>query len=474
MQTEVPQFIRKMSRLLFGKPSDWRLERPAPPSPPRPGTHWLGPIFAIATMAVGWLAFKDARGDGNVPFSLFIGSVSILLMTWSNLLSTRLSILEALFGGLDRVYRWHRWFGALAVGAMWLHTQNVDDVKGIRGASRDVADAAEELAETSTNFLYALVAISFLRWIPTRWWRLTHKLLIIPYLIACWHFYTATKPYANDSGWGRWFLVFMLAGVAAWLYRVVWRDVIRRGLPHRVSRVDRTDDMLTVELQPLGRPMRYSAGQFAFLKFSSPGMSEPHPFTIASSPDEPFLRFMIKDLGDWTSQLVNVVAVGQQVIVEGPYGRLDPLPSHDVDQVLWIAGGVGITPFFGTAIARQPDNGPIPHLFYCVKSRREAPGLAELERADRESRIVLHLHESSEGRRLGAADLERTFGSNGLRRAHIVMCGPTSLMKSMRRAVRELGARHVHVEAFDIRTGIGPDLSRDVDQLLRERRTLRR
>ena len=47
-------------------------------------------------------------------------------------------------------------------------------------------------------------------------------------------------------------------------------------------------------------------------------------------------------------------------------------------------------------------------------------------------------------------------------------------MKSMRRAVRELGARHVHVEAFDIRTGIGPDLSRDVDQLLRERRTLRR
>ena len=419
-------------------------------------------------MLVGWLAFKDARGDeSNVGFALFIGSVSILLMAWSNILATRVSVLEGLFGGLDRMYRWHRWFGALAIGAMWLHTQTIDDVKGIRGASRDIANTAEDLAGTAQNLLYALVGISVLRWVPTRWWRLTHKLLVIPYAFACWHFYTATKPYANDSGWGRWYLAFMIAGLGAWTHRVIWRDVIRRGREHRVRTVERSAHTVTIELEPLGRQLHHDPGQFAFLKFASKGLAEPHPFTIASSPDEPFLRFMIRDLGDWTSRFCNEVRPGMRVIVEGPYGRLHPLPSDPTGATVWIAGGVGITPFFGAAISNEPTGGVVPHLFYCVKSRSDAPGLAELEAADREGRIVLHLHASEDGHRMQSHDLVRVFGPGGLRGAHVVMCGPTSLVKTMRRAAGELGARQIHVEGFDIRTGFGPDMSRDIDALLR-------
>jgi len=97
-------------------------------------------LFAIFSLCIGWFAFTNAVGDGNTSFALFIGSVSILMMAWSNLLSTRASSLEKVFGGLDHVYRWHRWFGALSVGAMWLHMEIVDDVKGIRGASKDIAD----------------------------------------------------------------------------------------------------------------------------------------------------------------------------------------------------------------------------------------------------------------------------------------------------------------------------------------------
>ncbi len=425
-------------------------------------------------MAVGWLAFKDARGDDGVGFALFIGSISILLMTWSNILSTRVAVIENAFGGLDRVYRWHRWFGALSVGAMWLHTQTIDDVKGVPGASRDIANAAEDLAGTATNILYVLVAVSLIRWLPTRWWRHTHKMLVVPYVIACWHFYTATKPYANESFWGRWFLVFMVLGVVAWLYRVVWRDAIRRGSTYRVSNVVREANTLIIELSPLHRPVAHSAGQFVFLKFTERGMSEPHPFTISSAPGEPTLRFMIRDLGDWTTRLIKTVRVGDQVLVEGPYGRLDLLPSHSVDNIVWIAGGVGITPFIGTAVSREPDDGPTPHLFYCVKSRNDAPGLAELEIAHQNGRISLHVHASDEGCRLNSAAMDTVFGTNGLADAHVVMCGPNSLIRSMRRSVRHLGMRRVHVEAFDIRTGVGPDLSRQVDHSLRDRNLLRR
>jgi ferredoxin-NADP reductase len=47
-----------------------------------------------------------------------------------------------------------------------------------------------------------------------------------------------------------------------------------------------------------------------------------------------------------------------------------------------------------------------------------------------------------------------------------VMCGPDGLIHDMRRNFRSAGARHVHVEGFDIRTGVGPDLSQEWDEVI--------
>ena len=463
----VVEKVQTLITTLLGTRSDWRLTKPVMPRVSRVNYTWIGPVMAVFTIFIGWFAFTNTVGDGNAAFALFIGSVSIMMMTWSNLLSTRILPLEQIFGGVDRMYVWHRWFGALSVGAMWLHLEMVDDVKGIRGASKDIADAAEDLAETGSTLLYILVAISLLRWIPTRWWRLAHKLLVLPYAFSCWHFYTSTKPYANASFWGSWFTGFMFLGLAAWLYRVLWRDMFRKGKLHTVSKIDITGNVLTIELEPIGTELKYQLGQFAFLKVKVPGLREPHPFTIASSPDEQCLRFVIRDLGDWTHRLITSLAVGNRVVVEGAYGHLAPIPSHPVDQVVWVAGGVGITPFLGTSISRLPNSGPTPHLFYCVPSRQNAPAIEMLEAADREGRIHLHVHASDEKNRLQPNHVISAIGGLRLQDAHIVMCGPDSLVKSMKSGLRRHGARHMHVEGFDIRSGVGPDLSRHLDDMVR-------
>ena len=153
--------------------------------------------------------------------------------------------------------------------------------------------------------------------------------------------------------------------------------------------------------------------------------------------------------------------------MEGAYGHLAPIPSHPVDQVVWVAGGVGITPFLGTSISRLPDNGPTPHLFYCVPSRQNAPAIEMLEAADREGRIHLHVHASDEKNRLQPDHIITALGGAQLQDAHIVMCGPDSLVKSMKSGLRRHGARHMHVEGFDIRSGVGPDLSRHLDDIVR-------
>ena len=452
-------------KTLMGSRSDWRLHRPELPGLSRPSVSWTGPIALLVATFVGWLAFKDAVGkEGNVAFALFIGSVSILLMAWSNVLSTRWRALEPFFGGLDRMYRWHRWFGALSVAAMWLHIQTVDDVKGIRGASKGVADAAEELAGLGEKALYVLVIASLIRWVPYRWWRQSHKLLIVPFVLASWHFHTATKPYANSSGWGRWFQALMLLGIVAWAYRVLWRDGVRRGRRYSVKSVEREGTVTALDLVPVGRPIRRRIGQFVFVRIGNGALSEPHPFTVASDPRDDVVRLLVKDLGDWSEQLAGRVNVGDEVLVEGPYGRLHLFPRRPATTV-WIAGGVGITPFL-SGLRAAPKGHPAPHLFFAVRSRADAPGLSDVERAAHDGHIDLHLHVSEEDCRLCAADLETHFGSSGLVGAHVVMCGPDALVRDMTKVVRNLGARNVHVEAFDIRTGVGPDLSREVDQVV--------
>ena len=467
MPRNTAERLLALGKTLLGSPRDWHLAKPNLPQLPKLSSNWIGPVVTVFSIFIGWFAFTNAIGDGNAAFALFIGAVSIMMMTWSNLLSTRAQPIEQIFGGVDRMYVWHRWLGALSVGAMWLHLEMVDDVKGIRGASRDVAEAAEELAETGSTLLYILVGISLLRWLPSRWWRLTHKLLVLPYAFACWHFYTSTKPYANVSFWGLWFTGFMLLGLAAWIYRVLWRDMIRRGKLHRVSNIEHVGNVISIELEAIGDPLKYKLGQFAFLKVKVPGLREPHPFTIASSPEEKCLRFVIRDLGDWTHLLVASLAIDDRVIVEGPYGHLAPIADHPVDQVIWVAGGVGITPFLGTSLSREPNDGPTPHLFYCVPSRYQAPAIDVLETAAREGRIHLHVHASDEKNRLEPHHVLTETSSDHLRNAHIVMCGPDSLVKSMKSGLRTKGARHMHVEGFDMRSGFGPDLSRDVDALVR-------
>jgi predicted ferric reductase len=72
-----------------------------------------------------------------------------------------------------------------------------------------------------------------------------------------------------------------------------------------------------------------------------------HPFTIASAPHEPDLRFVIKDTGSghFTGQLRKLAAsgsVGQMQVLES-YGKL-AVRLVEYACLFLVAGGIGITP----------------------------------------------------------------------------------------------------------------------------------
>jgi predicted ferric reductase len=460
----------QISRRALGRPSDWNLRRPRVVVL-RPGLSWIGPITVVASVAVSWSAFAGAIGEegGNVQYGLWIGAASTLLMAWSFVLALRPRFLEPFFGGLDQMYRVHRWAGSFAVVAMFLHTQAEPEIKnGIRGASRSIANDAEGLAGIAEIMLYVLVGISLVRWFPYRYWRWTHKLLGVPFVFASWHFYTAEKTYENASAWGWWFLGFMIAGSGAYVLRVIGRDMLRPGVRYRVSNISRQGSTTELRLAAVNKPIRHRVGQFAVVKLRIPGLREPHVFTIASSPEEPELRFFIRDLGDWTAKIQDAALTNAEVIIEGPYGRFQPLP-HDDRETVWVAGGVGITPFLSATASLSIRQQP-PTLIYCVRTRDDATALDALEKAARDGRIDLHLYSSSDGTRFDPAQLAAVVGPDRLRGAHVAICGPQTLVSDAAAAARRGGADEIETEAFDIRGGVGPDLSVTVEAILPNRR----
>ena len=457
-----------VTRRMLGSPRDWQIRRPRI-AMPSPHLGWLGPITVLATVGLSWFAFEGAigeEGEGNVAFGLFIGAASILLMAWSFVLALRPRVLEPVFGGLDSMYRVHRWAGTLAVIAMFLHTRMEPEIEdGFRGAGKRAADFAEELAGIAEIMLYVLIAISLIRWFPYRWWRLTHKLLGVPFLFACLHFYTAEKPYPNGSAWGWYFGLFMGAGLIAYGLRVVVRDVIFPGIRHTVTQATVNGTTLELAVRPDGRKLHHHAGQFAVVKVQKPGLREPHIFTIASGPDEPELRFFIRDLGDWTARMHAADLMGARVIVEGPYGRFEPTVAK-APRTVWVAGGVGITPFLSASRTLAPaPAGQRPVLFYAVRSVDDAMALDVLRQAEADGRIDLRLCSSTLGTRFNREMLVEHAGSD-LTGAHIAICGPVALVHDASAAARSLGATDIETEDFDIRQGFGPDLSRDVEALV--------
>lgn len=445
---------------VLGRPADWQLRMPWIRRP-RVALHWLGPLAVTASVFGSWFAFDGVTGlTPASAFSMWVGAGSILLMAWSFILALRLPFLERFWGGLDSMYRGHRWAGALAIPLMFLHTQIEPRTKGadvIAGASGNIANAAEDLAETGELMLYALIAVSLLRFIPYRWWKWTHKLFGLPFAFASWHFYTATKPYANGSPWGWWFTSFMLAGLGAYVARVFVRDTVGQGSKYTIVAAEHTDGLTRIEMEPKGVPLEFEAGQFAFLRVGRKGMREPHPFSIASPPDATNLTFYVRHLGDWSDRLPATDLIGTTVAVEGPYGAFEPT-SHSLDQTVWIAGGVGITPFLA-ALGETTLGGPRPTVLYAHKSADGDPLVALLKAAEADGRINLRLFCSPD--RLTSATLDELFPA-GMANHHVALCGPESLVKDMAQAAHARGARSIETEDFDMRQGFGPERSRQV------------
>ncbi len=95
---------------------------------------------------------------------------------------------------------------------------------------------------------------------------------------------------------------------------------------------------------PPGRKINHQAGQFCYVRPVGNGMpSQSHPFTISSKPDDEGVCITIKPVGDFTT-VIKKIELGSPVCIDGAYGQFSYKWVPPDSTLVFLAGGIGITP----------------------------------------------------------------------------------------------------------------------------------
>lgn len=418
-----------------------------------------GPL--LATLAVLYAALLGARTYAphgvDTALGVALGAASIAAMSLALILSARPRWIESLFGGLDRMYGVHKWLGITALALMIGHNTVEPELENVVRETQ-LGKLASDLGEFALNGFIGLILISWIKRIPfTRlelpWpiWRFTHRFTGLLFAVAAFHQLAIDKPAGLDGTLDLYMNGLSLAGLLAWLFSQFVAPALRPRA-FVLDSIERHGTVTEMTLRPTGRALRWHPGQFAFVSAPDAGMSEAHPFTIASAPNaDGSLRFGIKALGDWTRRLPGRLTPGQQLRVEGPYGRF--VFRKRVKRQVWLAGGIGITPFLAWAEALTGKDDQQIALVWAVMTRAEAFAAERLAAlAARHPGLTVQVVASSEEGRLTAERLVQV-APFPLRESQLFYCGPTGLLEAVSSGLKAIGQspRRVHCEAFELR-----------------------
>jgi len=384
--------------------------------------------------------------------SLSAGVAALSMMGTAALLSTRFNWIESAFGGLDRMYLTHKW---LAVSALILASFHL-----VFGADHEAWDTASilDISRPATRFvrqlsfvaLMTIVILALNRKIPYSVWRWWHKLSGPLFLIIVLHWLSIRSPLALASPAGIWLLVIASLGAAGAAYKLLfYRFVADHGV-YRVVQTEKGGSGLRLELAPVRRPVRFKAGQFGFIAMREDGLREPHPFTIASGESGENVHFVIRDLGDYTHRLIQSITVGMFAELYAPHGRFQR--PQAAKREVWIAGGVGISPFIAWLTDPEATDFERVVLFYFFTPGRELPRadvLNELAQKRGAQFVAISDGPASDDFRKRFAAIAEEAGKN----LSISFCGPHGLMRCVREAMRtnDVPEANLRFEYFDFR-----------------------
>jgi predicted ferric reductase len=426
---------------------------------PSLGTTLLAAV-AAANVALWLVARPPSQPTGRYVGEL-CGAEAVLLLSCALVLATLLPPIEHAFGGLDRVAVWHRRVATIAVLLLVPHL-----VLATSAADRYATAIGNGLGVVA---LLGLVVLSVWALAPrlraARWpgpvrrlarasyerWLTAHRLTGLFVIAAVVHGALVAPALHSSTLLRVTYLTVGGTGVAAYAYRELFARFVVPAHDYTVSDVRRPNETTTeVSLEPVRDPLVFVPGQFVVLSFGGAGGWQRHPFSVTSAPSERRLDVSIKAVGDYTHDLHDKVQPGTPAKAVGPFGGFDY--RHGGGDQIWIAGGIGITPFMSWIRSLDGSFDRSVDFYYSVRRQADALYLDEIEAAARQHPTL----------RTKVVDTERDglLTAEKVANAHprgtdvwVYMCGPPSMMTALATGFRVLGipTSRVRWEQFDIR-----------------------
>lgn len=375
----------------------------------------------------------------TATLSLACGVAALSLMATAAILGGRWPLPESLFGGLDRVYEAHKWLAVFALSLASVHLLFKASIRSWDAAAilALTPDWTRLVRQASFVGLMLIVMLALNRNIPYSVWRWWHRLSGPLFLIVVLHWLSIKSPLPLLSPVGIWLTALTGLGLAAAAYKLLLYPFLARHAAYQVVDVTRGPSAAQIELEPVGRGIAFRPGHFGFLRMKVDGLREPHPFTIAAAPSPGGrISFVVRALGDYTARLVSSIEPGMHADVYAPHGRFER--SAIAAREIWIAGGVGISPF----IAWMKDSQTVAlervSLFYFYTPGRVFPDIDVLRAMAAEKSVEFIPIATGPNTASFTQRFSEIVRSSDPSTLDVAVCGPRGLLDE----VRKLAASH--------------------------------
>lgn len=386
------------------------------------------------------------------------GLAGMALFAWNVLLSARLKIYNKLFLGLDNTYRAHHIIGSTAFILLLIHPLAItyryflsSPISAYEFIKPNLASPFRLVGTVALAMMTVLMIITLYINVKYELFVMAQRLLGLVLFIGGLHaiFVGGSSLRGGVMSLTVYYAVLLIAAAVVYIYRSVFHGNFAKYHRYKISKIINHDaGIYDLILSPADeKPLKFTPGQFAFIKTEEKGLlSQSHPFSMSSSPNDSFLRFSIKDLGDYTRELGSAKP-GTIVKIDGGYGTFSNQVIKSKRQI-WIAGGIGISPFL--SMAHSLEEGQEIDLYYSVKTKDEAVYLSELMRLPLKKpglKILPYYADES-----GFLSADYIFkNSNSPDEAVFLICGPAALMNSLRKQLRNknIPNRKIHTEEFN-------------------------
>jgi ferredoxin-NADP reductase len=188
---------------------------------------------------------------------------------------------------------------------------------------------------------------------------------------------------------------------------------------------------------------RHEAGQNALFRIA--GVEESRTFSIASAPHEPQLTIATRMRDSAFKRKLGSAEPGLEVEIDGPAGVM--VLHEDVARpAVFLAGGIGITPF--VSMARDAAHRRLPHLivlFYANRRPQDGAYLDELRALERRNpsyRMVATLSDPPAGWKGETGFIDKAMLARHLAdplKPVYYFAGPPAMAMAMQSMLGELG-----------------------------------